>query len=158
MVKAKGNHTASSPSTLRVLPYFSSRAGQLLSRLWTDLTMLSVFMLIFGAIFNLLVLLRSFSNFLSPEVSGALAALNGIVVLIMLSVVGAAFIICLGTLFVLSLHSRGRTLADKWFKFRDLTEMEELKTRVGNIEDRLRHIEVTLKSLAKKKTRKAKRG
>jgi hypothetical protein len=156
MAKAKYKHRRSSPSTLRFSPYFSSRAGQLLSRLWTDLTMVSVFMLVFGAIFNLLVLLRSFSKFLSPEVSGVLAALNGIVVLIMLSVVGLAFIVCLGALFILSLHPRGRTLADKWFKFRDLTEMEELKIRVGNIEDSLGHIEVTLKSLAKKKTRKAK--
>lgn len=53
-------------------------------------------------------------------------------------------------LFLLSFHKKSRKWADKYFGFRDQTELEELKMKVGNIETKLETIETILENLANK--------
>jgi len=142
-------------------PYFRSRARQLLSRLWKVLAAYSVLILVLSAVLNILVLFYSSSEFLSPEVSGALEFFNRMFTLMALGSALFVFGLCFVLFLILSLHPKGRRIADKIFNFTDLTELEKLKGKVGNIESellsvnkklkgiesRLGSIEVTLKSL-----------
>jgi len=147
-------------------PYFRSRASQLLSRLGRVLAIYSVFILILSAVFSALVLFRSYSTFLSPETTWVLEGLNQLFTLLALGSAVFVFGLVFVMLFILSLHPKGRKIADKFLHFKDLTELEELKVEVENIgkgvnrrnkrinkklervESRLGNIEVILKSLA----------
>lgn len=149
-------------------PYFKSRAPQLLSRLWESLAIAAVVILIFSAVFSALGLFHSYDKFLSPGISGTLEGLNAVFTLISLGSALFVFCLCFALLLILSLHPKGRKIADKLFRFKDLTELEELKVKVGNIENellstnkrtskkledvksRLENIETILKSLASK--------
>jgi len=152
-------------------PYFGSRARQLLSRLWKLLAIFSVLILALSALFNVLVLVNPSSEFSSPDVSEALGWLNRMFTLtafvIVISVFGSCFVIFL----ILSLHPKGRKIADKIFNFIDITELEKLKVRVATIEKdmlsqnekvdkelddirgRLGSIEATLKTLVSKESK-----
>jgi hypothetical protein len=99
-----------------------------------------------------------------------LEGLNTVLTLLSLSAALCIFGLCFVVLFFLSLHPKGRQITDRAFKFKDLTELGELEAKVTAIEsellsvnktskdikNRLRRIEATLNSFAKKKTRKAK--
>jgi hypothetical protein len=99
-----------------------------------------------------------------------LEGLNTVLTLLSLGAALCIFGLCFVVLLFLSLHPKGRQITDRAFKFRDLTELGELEAKVTTIESellsitkklkgtnkRLRRIEATLNSFAKKKTRKAK--
>jgi hypothetical protein len=129
--------TAKKPIMLRLSswhrdwkPYFRSRVHQLLSNWWEIIAVVSVAILIFSAILGALFLLR-------PDVSGALDVLNAVFTLISLEIALYIFGFSFVLLFILSLHTKTRKIADRIFHFKDLTELEELKVRVGNVENGL---------------------
>lgn len=149
-------------------PYFKSRLRQLLSNWWEIIAGVSLAVLVFSATLGALLLLR-------PDISGTLEALNAVFTLIALEIALYIFGFSFVLLFILSLHPKTRRIADRLFHFKDLTELEELKVRVGNVENglhstngrvesidkqleeinsRLGSIEATLKSLASKDSQK----
>jgi hypothetical protein len=177
MAKTTYKHTKGRPFALRLSSwykdwqsYFKSRTSQLLSRLWRALAIYAVFIFIFSAMFSALVLLRNYEQFLSSDMLYALEGLNTVFTLLSLGAALGIFGLCFVVLFFLSLHPKGRQIADRAFKFKDLTELGELEAKVTTIEsellsinktlegtkNRLRRIEATLNSFAKRKTRKVK--
>jgi septal ring factor EnvC (AmiA/AmiB activator) len=87
--------------------------------------------------FSALLLFHAPSKFLSPDVLGVLEGLNAIFSLLALGAAFAIFGLSFVLLLILSLHPKTRKVMDKYFDFRDLTELEELKAKVGNIENGL---------------------
>ena len=143
--------------------YFKSRTRQILQRLWDSIAFSSVLILVFSATISILVLFQSHGKFLSLEALGALEGLNAMISLVGLGSAFFIFSLVFVLLFILSLHLKGRKIADKLFGFTDFTKLELLEKKVerienelplankrlGNIESRLGNIEITLKGVVK---------
>ena len=155
--------------------YLKSREIQAISRLWEYLSLSSFIIFIFIAILNILVFFPPYSKVLSPP--GVLEQVDAMLTVILLGCVVIPFVVFFALVFILSLHPKTRKIADKRFGFRDRTELEELKVKVGNVENGLRstdrridkidkqieeinsrlgNIEATLKILASKENEEGK--
>lgn len=121
--------------------YFKKNTRRLFLYLWDLLESCSVLILLFSATFGALYLYHSRGKPFSLEAWGALGALSAMLGLIALGAIFLVFFVVFATFFVLSLHSKGRKIADRIFKFTQPTELEALKIRVGKIEGRLTSIE-----------------
>ncbi len=117
-------------------PYFKNRMRQSVSQFWGCLTMALFFVIVLVAVLYIVA---------PSKVPGASDMLNSVMLIDVLGL----FILALLVFLILSLHPRTRKTADRLFGFIDKTELEEIKTRLENIE-------TTLKTLIGKGNKKGK--
>jgi MFS family permease len=143
--------------------YFGKNIRRLFLSLWDSLKACSILAFLSSATFSALYLYFSHGEPFSPEAWGVLGALSAMFGLMALVGISLAFFVVFATFFALSLHGKGRKLADRIFKFAKPTKLEALEERVGKIEDelpevnrrlgniesRLGNIEATLEKMAK---------
>ena len=115
--------------------WLRSRELQAASRLWEYLSFISLLLLILVALLNVLVFFSPYREVLSPP--GVLEEVTAALTITVLSIVLIPFIVFFVLVLIFSFHPKTRKWADRRFHFRDLTEMAELKMKVGDIESEL---------------------
>jgi hypothetical protein len=121
--------------------YLGKNTRRLFSFLWDSLEFSSVLILLFSATLSALYLYSSQGKPFSLEAWGALEALSAMLGLMALGSVFLVFLVVFATFFVLSLHHKGRKIADGIFAFAKPTKLEALEERTGKIEGRLTSLE-----------------
>ena len=127
--------------------YFKKNIRRLFSSLWDVLAACSVLILLFSATFSALYLYYSHGEPFSPEAWGALGALSAMFGLIALGGIFLFFFLVFAAFFVLSLHGKGRKIADRFFRFTTPTKLEALEERVRKIEGELPIVNRRLESI-----------